>query len=363
MTRRGVITIVAAVILFAICFAQNASAQVVLDNVTTASGANANINTLSWSHTIKSGSNRILIVALSTRDGSASVSGVWYGSELLSQIGGQAATGSQNRTDLWYMLAPPTGTANVFVGLLTSKRVVASAISFTGVNQTTPLGTFVGATGQSTTASVNVSSAPGELVLDTVTTNGDANTLTANAGQTEQWDLFSGTGDLNNVRGGGSTEPGAASVTMSWRLGASKVWAIGAVAIKPAAFPPNVNLVKSVSPSGNLVPGTDLAYTVAFTNSGGMAASSFTITDPIPTNTDFKVNSVTQTLGTTGLGVTVSYSKDGGTSWTYIPVSGGGNAPAGYDRNVTNVRWAFNGNLGQTSPNNSGSVGFTTRIR
>jgi uncharacterized repeat protein (TIGR01451 family) len=264
---------------------------------------------------------------------------------------------------LWYLLAPPTGTANVFVALLTPKRVVASAISFTGVNQTTPLGTFVGAAGQSTTASVNVSSAPGELVIDTVTTNGDANNLTANAGQTERWDLFSCTGDLNNVRGGGSTRAGAASVTMSWTLGASKVWAIGAVAIKPAALPPNVNLVKSVSPSGNILPGTDVAYTVAFTNSGGMAASSLSMTDPIPAKTDFKVNSVKQTLGTTGLAVTVSYSNDAGTSWTYTPVSGGGSAPAGYDRNVTNIRWAFNGNLGQTSPNNSGSVGFTTRIR
>jgi uncharacterized repeat protein (TIGR01451 family) len=363
MTMRRLITIVAAATLFGLCLAQNASAQIALDNVTTASGANANVNTLSWSHTVNSGSNRILIVALSQRDGNASISGVWYGGTLLSQIGGQAATGSQNRTDLWYLVAPPSGTANVFVLLLTSKRVVASAISFTGVNQTTPLGTFVGAAGQSTTASVNVSSGPGELVIDTVASNGDANTLTANAGQTERWDLFSGTGDLNNVRGGGSTEPGAASVTMSWTLGASKVWAIGAVAIKPAASPPNVSLVKSVSPSGNLLPGTDLAYQVTFTNSGGRAASSLTMTDPIPTRTDFKLNSVKQTLGTTGLGVTVSYSNDGGTSWTYTPVSGGGSAPAGYDRNVTNIRWAFTGNLGQTSPNNSGSIGFTTRIR
>ena len=31
--------------------------------------------------------------------------------------------------------------------------------------------------------------------------------------------------------------------------------------------------------------------------------------------------------------------------------------------NVTNVRWTFSGNLSQTAPNNSGSVGFSTRIR
>lgn len=363
MTRRGVITIVAVAILFALGFAQKASAQIAIDNVSTASGANSNVNTLSWSHTVRSGQNGILIVALSQRDGTTATTGVWYGGTLLTQIGGQAATGSQSRTDLWYMLAPPAGTANIFVALLTSKRIVASAISFTGVNQTTPLGTFVGATGQSTTATVNVSSKPGELVLDTVTTSGDANILTANAGQTERWDLFSGTGDLNNVRGGGSTEAGAASVTMSWTLGASKVWAIGAVAIKPAASPPNISLVKSVSASGNILPGTDVAYTVTFTNGGGAAATSLAMTDPIPANTDFKINSEAHSLGTTGLGVAVTYSKDGGTSWTYTPVSGGGSAPAGYDRNVTHIRWAFSGSLAQTSPNNGGSVGFTTRVR
>lgn len=124
-----------------------------------------------------------------------------------------------------------------------------------------------------------------------------------------------------------------------------------------------ITLVKSVSPGGTQSPGTDLAYTVTFNNLGGAAASSFVITDPVPANTDFKVGTVTTSLGTTGLTVTIAYSNDGGTTWTYTSVSGGGSAPAGYDRNVTNVRWTFGGNLSQTSPNNTGSVSFTVRIR
>jgi uncharacterized repeat protein (TIGR01451 family) len=125
----------------------------------------------------------------------------------------------------------------------------------------------------------------------------------------------------------------------------------------------NVVLSKSVSPTGSQIPGTDLTYTVAFTNSGGAAASTFVIQDAIPANTDFKVGSVSNSLGTTGLTVVVAYSNNGGTSWTYTPVSGGGGAAAGYDRNVTTVRWTFTGNLSQTSPNNSGSVRFISRIR
>src|SRR5205085_6518401 len=99
-----------------------------------------------------------------------------------------------------------------------------------------------------------------------------------------------------------------------------------------ANTPPSISLVKSVSPSGTQTPGTDLAYTVAFTNSGDLAAQQFILIDPdssstlkINDNTDFKVGSVATTLG--GLtGVTVAYSNDGGTTYAYTPASGGGGA-------------------------------------
>jgi uncharacterized repeat protein (TIGR01451 family) len=128
---------------------------------------------------------------------------------------------------------------------------------------------------------------------------------------------------------------------------------------------PNVGLTKSVTPNaaGQVLPGVDLVYTIAFSNTGTAGATSFVISDPIPANTDFKVGSATSSLGTTGLSVTITYSNNNGTSYNYTPASGGGGAPAGYDRNVTNVRWTFTGTLTQTSPNNSGSVGFTSRIR
>ena len=109
--------------------------------------------------------------------------------------------------------------------------------------------------------------------------------------------------------------------------------------------------------------GTDLVYSIAFSNTGGYPATNFVITDQMPVNTDFKVGSVTSSLGTTGLAVAVVYSNDGGATWAYAPASAGGGAPAGYDRNVTHLRWTFTGNLSQTAPNNAGSVAFTTRIR
>jgi uncharacterized repeat protein (TIGR01451 family) len=128
---------------------------------------------------------------------------------------------------------------------------------------------------------------------------------------------------------------------------------------------PNVTLTKSVTPNtpALIVPGVDLVYSIAFSNGGAAAATSLVISDPIPANTDFKVGSVTNNVGTTGLTVAVAYSNNSGATWVYTPVSGGGGAGAGYDRAVTNARWTFTGNLSQTSPNNAGSVSFTSRIR
>lgn len=128
---------------------------------------------------------------------------------------------------------------------------------------------------------------------------------------------------------------------------------------------PNVSLTKSVTPTtaDQLIPGADLVYTIAFSNAGTAGALSFVISDPIPSSTDFKVGSATSSLGTTGLSVSITYSNNSGSTYVYTPVSGGGGAPSGYDRAVTNVRWTFSGTLSSTSPNNNGNVGFTSRIR
>src|SRR3989440_1143523 len=130
-----------------------------------------------------------------------------------------------------------------------------------------------------------------------------------------------------------------------------------------------VDLQKGVS--GSPTPGTDLTYTVTFTNKGGASVNFSSLSDPNPpsglqinTSMYFKVASASSNLTTTGLTLSsVKYSNDGGTTWTYAPASGAGGAPAGYDGNVTNVQWNFTGSLGQTAPNNTGSVSFLARIK
>jgi uncharacterized repeat protein (TIGR01451 family) len=130
---------------------------------------------------------------------------------------------------------------------------------------------------------------------------------------------------------------------------------------------PVIDLVKSVNPTGPQEPGTDLTYTVAFTNSGTGAAQNLVITDPNPgnadpsqrtfANVDYKLGSAAVSAPWTA---TIEFSNDGGSSWTYTPASGAGGAPSGYDRIVTNIRWSVTGPVAAAA---TGNVTFVVRIQ
>lgn len=125
----------------------------------------------------------------------------------------------------------------------------------------------------------------------------------------------------------------------------------------------NLTLTKSVSPVGDQVPGTDLSYTVDYQNLGSSDLTTIVIYDAVPAWTQYQVGSaVTGTAPASITSITIEYSDDNGATWAYAPVSGGGGAPAGYDANVTNVRWVFAGNLLAGGASTTG-IGFTVRIQ
>src|ERR1041384_6597978 len=75
--------------------------------------------------------------------------------------------------------------------------------------------------------------------------------------------------------------------------------------------PPNIALNKTYSANTtSILPGTELTYTITFTNNGDTAATNFIIYDMIPVNTVFKVGSATYNAGTSGIAApTVEYSQ------------------------------------------------------
>lgn len=203
------------------------------DATSTASGQV--VDTLSWSHTA-SGADRVVLVGVAWRMTSAvTVTGVTYGGVAMTSVGSQfhTASAANARMHLWRLVAPATGAQTITITMSGQVNdLIGGAVSFTGADQTTPVGTFASAEGNSTSpATVDVTSATGEIVVDTVCSSGLAVTLTAGAGQTQRWN----SGIIATAIGAGSTEAGAATVTMSWTLNTVANWVIGAVSVKPVS--------------------------------------------------------------------------------------------------------------------------------
>jgi uncharacterized repeat protein (TIGR01451 family) len=124
----------------------------------------------------------------------------------------------------------------------------------------------------------------------------------------------------------------------------------------------NLQLSKSVNPVGNQLPGTDLTYTVDYQNIGTDAITAIVVYDAMPVWTWFQVGSAsTGTPPASVTGVTVEFSDDNGATWAYAPVSGGGGAPAGFDANVTNIRYVLTGSIAAGDGSTVG-LGFAVRI-
>jgi uncharacterized repeat protein (TIGR01451 family) len=256
-------------------------------DATSSTSKTSSTGSVTLSHTTGTGSNRLLLVGVSFQKNGVTdrqVSTVTYSGQSLTRAGfGQNAADAEDRAEIWYLMNPPSGTANVVVtmtGASNPESIVVGATTFTGVHQTTPLGTAVG-TGVpdgsgAGSPSVTVASATGQLVFDTVAVDQGA-TLSENSGQTQRWDVSTGTG-TEDTRGAASTKAGAASVTMAWTSGdTSQAWAIVAVPIRPApAGVTNTSFTQSPVMASNFVmPGGGSINVTTYVNvtSGSMPAS------------------------------------------------------------------------------------------
>ena len=224
---------------------------IAFDAAASVDGGTSNPATLS-TLTIAAGSDRYLLVGVSYYDASGeprTVSGVTWNSVAMSLVKSQRV-GAGTTTDIWGLVAPDTGAHDAVVTFTGAVRNAVHAMSLTGVDQSTPTGTAASATGTSNALTVDVTSAANELVYDVATQrNGDGNTLTVGAGQTQRTNTLGGAGaGSNSVVGASSTEAGAASVTMSWTGTSGDEWTTCAVPVKPVAVAAThiaVNLAQS----------------------------------------------------------------------------------------------------------------------
>ena len=214
-------------LLLGILFSGQAVGQIVADTATTGiMTAVAATTSLTFTHTT-GGTNRLLVVGVSlnvVQNPTTIVTGVTYNGVALTQAVAHNDAGPTRRAEIWYLVSPPVGTnLNVVVTVSAPTGgnqvgVVAGAILFTGTDQTTaPIRSVASNNGAAAAGStLNIASATGDLVLDTLAVQGNS-TAAAGAGQTAQWGTLNTARSSNNatpgVRGFGSTEAGAASVT------------------------------------------------------------------------------------------------------------------------------------------------------
>ena len=156
-----------------------------------------------WSHTVADGADRLLLVAVQCR-GDDRVYTVTYGTQALHPITGEYP-GSTNKptVELWGLIAPAVGTADVTVTLMAAgtNYVCAAALSYTGVDQASPIGAGATANAASgTTCACNLTTlASASVVVGAKGGHGgDTYPHTPGEGVTERVDVRSGTSSLSD---------------------------------------------------------------------------------------------------------------------------------------------------------------------
>jgi uncharacterized repeat protein (TIGR01451 family) len=231
--------------LLALFLAANARAQVAVDAATNGSVSlnTRGVQTLTFAHTTAASTTGLLLVGVAINTVNATtttVSTVTYNGIALNFLGARNDTGNTRRVEMWSLLSPAAGTFNVAVsvnipGAVNVRMgVVAGAVTFTGVNQAVPTGSFVSAAGTAGTASsLTVPSVLNGMVFDTLAVVG-TDTVTVPGTQVSLWNTTSGA-RASDARSTGSEAPGSPSVTMTETFSAASNWSQGGVSINPAA--------------------------------------------------------------------------------------------------------------------------------
>ncbi len=220
--------------------------------------------TLSWSETVGTGANRVLLVGVSFRSDSTGndsggttgnsantyVTGVKYGTTSLTCVSaindnatgscGTAGTGTPiyMRSEVWYVLNPASGSATVAVTTNNSTIIEASAATYTGVLSVASGGTSASNNGQtgSNTASLAVTSPAGSLVYANVATARSAaypGFITAlNTPLSNMEDSAAGSFHID----GATSQSTVTNPTMSWTWSVvSSPWAISSAVLTPTS--------------------------------------------------------------------------------------------------------------------------------
>ena len=197
-------------------------------------------NSLVFAHTI-AGPNRVLLVGVTVDQAGTAINNVQYVGQALTRQA-SIGTGGRPRAEIWSRVNPTVGTNNVVVSLTGNDQVVAGAMSFRGVDLTTPMDAAAQtSTNSSNSAAITIMPVTTNAwIMDVVSVNnsaaatmGTAAPVVPGAVRTSYWDYAVG----SNIRGAaslyGPLSPAGAS-TLGWTLSSNQRWTMAAVALRPS---------------------------------------------------------------------------------------------------------------------------------
>lgn len=228
------------ILLIFLFWASIAEAQITFDAVTAQLVAGP--STTTFAHTVGTPCvNPVIVVCVQwfSIPSFENISSLVIAGNFGTLVAGQQITGLRWRSEIWTGVSGVSSGSNTihldWDGGVTAGQVVA--VSYCGVDQTTPTGTPATAEGTDDPITVDVSSAAGEIVVDSVVVKANSafNSLGVGAGQTVRDGGSAPLDGGGDILQGVSEESGAGTVTMSWTEGDTPVpWATVAVALKPA---------------------------------------------------------------------------------------------------------------------------------
>lgn len=170
---------------------------------------------VSLSIDVGAGSNRFLICGVHFANGSNTISGVTHNGVALTQsTAGQLNIGIYF-LDVWYLIAPASGSQTVTATMSgTGSNKILTCMAFTGVHQTTPLGSedVFAATADPSTATITVPAGGMGVAFNTNNEDAGAGAFTVDGASTKRFDLADTDANIAAI---GSTKSTAETAAMT----------------------------------------------------------------------------------------------------------------------------------------------------
>lgn len=192
-------------------------------------------NPWSTNVTVGTGSNRMLIVGISTKSNTRTIASAVYGAQNLILLRSDP-NGTAGKTFILYLLNPASGTNTLTITFDTTAKGGMTVTSYTGVDQSDPIDTHNGGSGNSATASVTLTVITNNSwILQQVNADGNVTIAGWGAGQVQRCvGQTGGAPATRNAVGGNDEGPlSAGAQTQTATISATAQWATSAVAFKP----------------------------------------------------------------------------------------------------------------------------------